>query len=320
MKTSGYTTTWNCIEMQYPFEQCINSMLEFCDEVCIADAGSADGTAERLKEMSQADSRIHVRNVAVDFKHPRWALYVDGFLKSHALDMCTGDVLWQLDTDQIISEHHIPDAKLASRMVYERKIVLALAQIEFWGSMDIVRGDLQHKSMIHPASLGLTHGIKKGARCYDEMGHVYCQPYHSDSCDLIDLNKEVVHPYSTPVAPPVYHVSWLHFERKIQHYRHFWHKFHESMYNLLPGVNGMFDKPVQEATDEDVIHLMAKMYEYGPRSFHNYQEHWRGAAFEILPSFKQAIPSGIKEWLDSTSATLTPRAVLESLGIDSHMP
>jgi hypothetical protein len=40
-KLSGYTTTLNCVSQKYPFEQCIRSMLGFCDEVVVVDGGRA---------------------------------------------------------------------------------------------------------------------------------------------------------------------------------------------------------------------------------------------------------------------------------------
>lgn len=41
---SGYVTTYDCIRQQYPFKQCIESLLMFCSEVCVVDGGSTDGT------------------------------------------------------------------------------------------------------------------------------------------------------------------------------------------------------------------------------------------------------------------------------------
>jgi len=51
-KISGYTTTFNCVQQKYPFIQCIKSMLEFCDEVCVVDGGSKDGTLEELVKLA----------------------------------------------------------------------------------------------------------------------------------------------------------------------------------------------------------------------------------------------------------------------------
>lgn len=46
---SSYTQTYNCISQDFPFEECITSLLGFSDEVIVVDAYSNDGTWERLQ-------------------------------------------------------------------------------------------------------------------------------------------------------------------------------------------------------------------------------------------------------------------------------
>ena len=57
-KISGYTTTYNCISQKYPYEQSINSMLGFCEEVIVMDGGSTDGTFEKLLDMAEENNKI----------------------------------------------------------------------------------------------------------------------------------------------------------------------------------------------------------------------------------------------------------------------
>ena len=45
---SGYTTTLDCVKQGYPFSECIESMLGFCEQVVVVDGGSTDGTWEKL--------------------------------------------------------------------------------------------------------------------------------------------------------------------------------------------------------------------------------------------------------------------------------
>ena len=57
-KISGYTTTRNCISQKYPYEEAIQSMLDFSDEVVVVDGGSDDGTWERLESWSKEEERL----------------------------------------------------------------------------------------------------------------------------------------------------------------------------------------------------------------------------------------------------------------------
>lgn len=56
---SGYITTYNCVKQEYPFEQCIRSMLQFCDEVCVVDGGSTDTTFDRLVGLAYPGALDH---------------------------------------------------------------------------------------------------------------------------------------------------------------------------------------------------------------------------------------------------------------------
>lgn len=49
---SGYVTTKDCIDQSYPFEECIKSMMSFCDEVVVVDGGSTDGTIGKVLDLA----------------------------------------------------------------------------------------------------------------------------------------------------------------------------------------------------------------------------------------------------------------------------
>lgn len=57
---SGYTVTRDCISNDYCFEECILSMIPFCDEVVVGDAMSTDGTRERLELLSKETGKIRI--------------------------------------------------------------------------------------------------------------------------------------------------------------------------------------------------------------------------------------------------------------------
>jgi len=57
---SGYTISINCISLDYPLFECVNSMLPICDEVVVSDAGSTDGTLEKLKEYAAREPKLRI--------------------------------------------------------------------------------------------------------------------------------------------------------------------------------------------------------------------------------------------------------------------
>lgn len=320
---SGYTTTFNCIDKRYPFELCLRSLLGFCDEVSVVDAGSTDGTVESLIRMSAEDRRIKVRVSPVDFSHPRWAIHMDGYLKSKARDGCTGEFCWQTDNDEVVDERDFEKIKALPQMlgeVFAQYPIVYLPMVEFWGSFERIRADFftwkQRLSLNDPR---ITHGIPNEFRMVDAQGFEYPKPFDSDSCNYIYRDtKESVRsaiPVQVPkfdmspdefdqffhaaldLLPSVLHVSWLNLRRKIEHYRDFWPKFHASMYNLpkvdSPDNNVMFNKPWSQVTDEDINQKVKELDELGPRSFHHKLDPLKKGA---TVRFRRSVPDSLTKW------------------------
>lgn len=324
---SGYTTTFNCLSRQYPFELCIESLLGFCDEVSIVDAGSSDGTIEAVSKIAAREKRVKLNIAPVDFSHPRWAIHMDGYLKAKAREGCTADFCWQTDNDEIVCEHDFERIKGLPELLkgfFEQIPIVFLPMVEFWGSFDRIRADFfswkQRMSINDPR---ITHGIPNEYLMKDSNGFEYPRPFDSDSCNYIyrDTRESVksaipvqVSRYDMPpdefaqffnasldVLPSVLHVSWLNLKRKIEHYKEFWPKFHASMYNLSkvdsPDNNVMFSKPWAEVTAEDIERKAKELDELGPRSFHHKLDpNHRGAT---VP-FNRPIPQALRDWAART--------------------
>lgn len=215
---SGYTTTYNCINQQYPFEQCIKSMLEFCDEVCVVDGGSTDKTWDKLVNLAypDAEQKLSVREHIVliedlraigsspyqsklektkiklelikrDWSHPRHAVF-DGMQKAAARAMCTKEYCWQMDSDEIV---HEDDAKKVSdlcRVMPKEVNVLSLPVIEYWGGPEKIRMDVTPwKWRLSRNNKDITHGIPIDLRKFDEQGNIYAVE-GTDGCDMISLS------------------------------------------------------------------------------------------------------------------------------------
>lgn len=292
---SGYTTVYNCIDGGYPWEKTIESMLGFCDEVVVVDSGSEDGTWEKLLELAEKEPKIKTNQNKIDWDHPRFAYHSDGMQKAYARNLCTGDFCWQMDSDEfVLPEDHKKIKSIVKRFPKLSELI-ALPVVEFWGSYDKVRVDINPwKWRLSRNSSHITHGIPKELRREDEDGNTYTAP-GSDTCDYVhkdtfdripfiayysesvetvrrkalSLNEDALKEYEkwyndiSSHVPTIYHMSWFDLTRKIKLYKNYWTKFWLSQYNLpledTPENNMFFDKAWSEVEDSEIEELAARL-------------------------------------------------------------
>ena len=293
---SGYTTTRNCISQKYPFESSIKSMLGFSDEVVVVDGGSDDGTWELLQEWSKKEDRLKVYQVERDWNHPRHAVY-DGLQKGEARSRCTGEFLWQMDSDEIVHEDDYEKIKNMCKNFPTEVDLICLPVVEYWGGPEKVRLDINPWKWRLSRNLPhITHGIPNALRKLDEEGHVYSSP-GSDGCDYVHAETYELIPYANFITadverarqvavsgnnevlkqyeawfnnaidqlPGVHHYSWYDLPRKIKTYKNYWSKHWQSLYNIsqedTADNNMFFNKPWSEVTDEDIDDMSFRLVE-----------------------------------------------------------
>jgi len=282
---SGYITTYNCEKQGYPYLKSIKSMLQFCDEVCVVDGGSSDGTFEKLQKLQSSDQRVKIKQVVRDWNHPRFAVF-DGMQKAEARSMCTSEFCWQMDSDEIVHEDDAPKIiDLCSKFPKNVEII-SLPVIEYWGGPDKVRADIQPwKWRLSRNSPHITHGIPVQLRATDERGDTYALQ-GTDGCDMIHKETGEIVPhvtFHTPEAenvrraacqgheaalkeyenwfnliikniPGVHHYSWYDMSRKMRLYRDYWTRHWNSLYNGsmedTAETNMMLDVPWSQVTEE----------------------------------------------------------------------
>ena len=329
---SGYTTTRNCISQKYPFEATIRSMLGFCDEVCIVDGGSTDGTWERLRELSDQEERLKVWRIERDYDDPRFALF-DGLLKREARLLCTGDFCWQMDSDEVV---HESDHKKIRSLMQEwppNCVMLSLPLIEYWGGKDKVRCDiLPWKWRISRNLPTITHGVPKSQRLYDDKGKMYsagsdgCDPIHSKTGDPVPFltfytpdvdalrrhaaederaRSEYEEWYQNLIEnlPTVRHFSWWNIERKIHTYRDYWQGHWNSIYNKqledTPENNMFFSKRWADVTEKEIDELAHRLKcEMGGWIFHSRVDFTKPTASVTI---KDELPEAVKEWAEENA-------------------
>ena len=301
---SGYTTTKNCIEQKYPFEQSIKSMLGFANEVVVVDGGSTDGTWEKLEKWAQEEDRLKVFKVERDWNSPRHAVF-DGLQKAEARKRCTSDFLWQMDSDEVVHESQYENIQKLCKNFPENVDLVSLPVVEYWGGPDKIRIDVNPwKWRLSRNIETITHGIPKQLRKTDENGELYSAP-GSDGCDYIHSetyeliphasfytenihnarlaalsgNKEVLNQYQgwfnslIEQLPGVHHYSWYNMERKIKTYKNYWSRHWQSLYNIdqedTPENNMFFDKSWKDVTNKEIKALSKKLTsEMGGWVFH----------------------------------------------------
>jgi hypothetical protein len=198
MKISGYTTTRNSVEMNYPFVECIKSMLDFCDEVVVADSTDheTDSTLEILGELAEKNDKIKVVHVPVDYSVPNFGIW-DGKMKAVARSQCTGDYLWQMDGDEVVptgSRQLIEDVINKTLANNPQALLVALPVVEYWGSSGKVRVDVNPwKWRLSKNDPNITHGIPKHLRKWEYIDG-YDEPFlfakhGTDTCDYIWKNS-----------------------------------------------------------------------------------------------------------------------------------
>ena len=301
---SGYTTTLNCIDQDYSFEESITSLLGFCDEVVVVDGGSTDGTWEKLKEISISHENIKIHQEKRNWDGKRFAVF-DGLQKALARSLCSMEYCWQQDVDEIVHEKDYTKVRDLTKSISTAIDLLCLPVVEYWGGTEKVRVDVNPwKWRLSKNSPHITHGIPKKLRKFDEDGQLYASP-GTDGCDYVRNNDYSTIQFSTfytqdvenvrkasitsPEAadnyekwmnvmieslPTVHHYSWFNIERKIKTYKNYWSSHWQSLYDIAQedtSENNMFfNKPWSEISDTDISEMSRKLSsEMGGWIFHS---------------------------------------------------
>jgi glycosyltransferase involved in cell wall biosynthesis len=302
---SGYTTTKDCISQEYPWKQCIESMLGFCAEVVVVDGGSIDGTWEELIKWSEKEERLKVDQITRDWSHKRHAVF-DGVQKAAARSRCTSDFLWQMDADEVVHEEDYGKIVSLCKHFPKELDLMCLPVIEYWGGPEKIRADINPwKWRLSRNVPHITHGIPVELRNYDDDGELHALP-GTDGCDYVhhetfqrvphatfytkDIddaktaalsgNKEAFVDYQrwfqslVDTLPGVHHYSWFDIERKIKTYKNYWQKHWESLYDIhqedTSENNMFFQKPWSEVSDEEIKNLASRLSkEIGGWVFHS---------------------------------------------------
>lgn len=330
MKISGYTYVKNAVEMNYPFKQSIQSMLDCCDEVVVIDASTKqDGTQDILSDLvKNNESKLNVYEYEVDWSVPNYGIW-DGKLKAIARSQCTGDYLMQMDSDELIEENARPKIENLINQLQGLKApapsLVACPVVEYWGSAGKVRIDVNPwKWRISRNDPSITHGIPNELRKI-ENGLLYAKQ-GTDGCDYIDSNTGLVIPCANFVnndietvrraaitdesvahtyeqwfnivvseLPTIYHFSWWSVYQKMLKFEKYWNNHWLCLYNEQKpqGWNPFFDKPFDQVTQQEMLDMARKLEsETGGHIFHT---PWSGNKTNSV-KINKPFPNLIEAW------------------------
>ncbi|NBO36181.1 glycosyltransferase, partial [bacterium] len=330
---SGYSTTYNCVNQNYPFVESITSMLDFCDEVVVVDGGSTDGTIDVLQSIASDNSKLKIFINEKNWNDERFAVY-DGEQKAFARSKCIGDFCWQQDVDEVVNENDYEKIRFFMKNLHKSNQLVSFPVVEFWGSKGKIRLDVNPwKWRLSRNYFHITHGIPKQFRQYDKSGLLYAAP-GSDGCDYIHkftfeiipcnnfFNEKFQKLRENSVVssvmrkkyenelnqclidmPTVYHYSWFNIERKIKLYKDYWSKHWNNLFggnqNDIAENNMFFDKPWKDVTDEDIHGLAIKLEADMCGWIFHKKIDWN----KKLPSLNLSIshPDIMKEWMQENA-------------------
>lgn len=291
----GYVTTFNCMKQSYPIRQCIESMLSFCDEVCVVDGGSVDGTYDFLLGLAKNESKLKIKQIVRNWSDPNFAIY-DGLQKAEARAMCTKEFCWQMDCDEIVHEDDANKIVELARAMPKDALIVALPVVEYWGGYDKVRVDVMPwKWRLSKNDPRITHGVPGSFRINDSTLIGYHANSGTDGCDMIFNDTLEPVPFINFVTneidnirraalmgheqalqqyqqwfnaavsslPGVFHYSWFDLPRKIRLYRDYWTSHWLSISGQSTSDtaenNMMFDLPWSEVTEQMIDELAAEL-------------------------------------------------------------
>jgi len=326
---SGYTTSRNCFKGDYPIKEVINSLLEFCDEVVVADSSSnEDSTLEFLMDMANQEPRLKVRHFDdIDWSCTYHGVY-DGVMKARARALCTSEFLFQTDMDEIVHPSDYLKIRDIINTFPAELSLLALPVIDYWGSEGKVRLDVPSwKWRISRNVSVITHGIPKNLRRYDEQSRLFAA-YGTDGCNYIHtisgeeipfgnftsndseilrhsavFNSKKAKQYESwfqhvlDNLPAIHHFSWFSLTRKTRSYKTFWGEFWKSLYNenaYKP--NPMFGNlPPEDITEELIYKTAAELNTIGGWIFHS---PWDKKTFTNHIRVSQSFPPIMTQWVE----------------------
>jgi len=131
MRVSGFTIVRNALKFNYPVVESIKSILPLCDEFIVNVGDSEDATLGLIESIN--DPKIKILRSVWDCSVGEDVL---GHETNRALNKCTGDWAFYLQSDEVVHENDLPVLKrLMLNFLHNRQVdALRFKWLHFFGS------------------------------------------------------------------------------------------------------------------------------------------------------------------------------------------
>jgi hypothetical protein len=217
MKISGFSFTKNADTLYYPAAESIRSILPICDEFVIA-VGKSDAE-DRTRELITSINSPKIRIIDTVWENsPQGTTHVFAEQTDIALEACTGDWCFYLQSDEVVHERFLPviRSRCADLLLDKEVEGFLFSYKHFWGDYDHYH--LSHKW--YPREIRIVRN-KIGVRSWLDA-----QSFRQDGRKLrvAELDAEI------------FHYGWVRPPRLMQEK----HRQMELAYHSKESVDAMF--------------------------------------------------------------------------------
>ncbi len=187
---SAYISAFNVIQNGLDHLTPLRAALAFFDEVVVAVNTSTDNTLMAMQSLAdQVEYKGKLKVVTTDLVYTD--VTFDGRIKDAALQACTGDILVQLDLDEVVPPNQYDLWRRYAQNLMARDDVdcFLFPTIDLWGSMDTIRADKGIGCKFRMHKRGFHRGVLQEA--WMTEGKRF-DTSRSDSCELIDSKGHLV--------------------------------------------------------------------------------------------------------------------------------
>lgn len=127
--------TYNVEYLDYCLESTIRCGMDLADEICVNDGNSTDGTYDVLLSLQQEYGKDRLRIERRDWYHD---FYWEEKERNYSFQMCKGDWIFVLDTDECFHEDSIPKVRDLIETIPEETVCIRFPILNFYGTKDFI--------------------------------------------------------------------------------------------------------------------------------------------------------------------------------------